>query len=168
MDFLIVVDMQHDFIDGVLGTKEAVSIVDNVIEKIKGFEGKVIATRDTHQSDYLDTQEGRNLPVSHCIEGSKGWEIHEKIAPYTTEAIDKPVFGSMELSAVISSYDKSPKSITLIGVCTDICVISNAIILKSAFPETKIIVDSACCAGVTKEAHEIALMAMKPCQIEVI
>lgn len=165
---LIVVDMQKDFISGALGTAEAVSIVPAVIEKIKGFDGEVVFTKDTHSTIYLDTQEGKNLPVPHCIKGTSGWELDEKISPLskTCRIFEKPTFGSIELSEYIANgeYDH----IELIGLCTDICVISNAMLLKAYLPEVKIVVDSSCCAGVTPESHENALSAMRMCQIEVI
>lgn len=172
MDFLIVVDMQNDFIDGALGTKEAVAIVPAVIDKIKNFKGKVIATRDTHTEDYLNTQEGRNLPVKHCIEGSYGWEIQKDIAELiSTEPFNKPTFGSQELGEYLKKYDANTEkidSITLIGLCTDICVISNAMLIKAFLPEVPVKVDAKCCAGVTPEAHERALGAMTSCQIEIV
>ena len=172
MDFLIVVDMQNDFIDGALGTKEAVAIVPAVIDKIKNFKGKVIATRDTHTEDYLNTQEGRNLPVKHCIEGSYGWEIQKDIAELiSTEPFNKPTFGSQELGEYLKKYDANAEkidSITLIGLCTDICVISNAMLIKAFLPEVPVKVDAKCCAGVTPEAHERALEAMTSCQIEIV
>ena len=171
MNVLIVVDMQNDFIDGTLGTKEAVSIVSNVVERIKTFKGLILATRDTHNKDYLSTQEGRKLPVEHCIKGSKGWEIREEIAKLIKEEpIDKPAFGSWELADRLFLIDQEEKieSITLIGLCTDICVISNALLLKAFLPEVPISVDASCCAGVTKESHEQALEAMKMCQIQIL
>jgi len=170
-DILIVVDMQNDFIDGALGTPEAVAIVPNVLEKIKGFEGRVIFTRDTHLDNYMDTQEGKNLPVPHCIKDSEGWQIRSELdALRKEEAIDKPTFGSVELSSMLVEENrKNPiGSVTLIGLCTDICVISNAMLIKAAMPELPIIVDAACCAGVTPESHNNALEAMKMCQIKVI
>lgn len=171
MNILVVVDMQNDFIDGSLGTKEAVAIVPNVVEKIKNFDGIVLATRDTHQADYLTTQEGRNLPVEHCIEGSDGWQIRAEIAELLEEEpIDKPVFGSLELAEVALKIaaETTIDQITLVGLCTDICVISNAMILKAALPEVPIAVDSSCCAGVTVESHTRALEAMKVCQIQIL
>lgn len=171
MNVLIVVDMQNDFVDGALGTKEAVSIVPDVVERIKTFEGLILATRDTHTKDYLSTQEGRKLPVEHCIEGSKGWEIREEIAELLKEEpIDKPTFGSRELAERLAALNMKEKleSITLIGLCTDICVISNALLLKAFLPEVPIMVDASCCAGVTKESHEQALEAMKMCQIQIL
>lgn len=171
MNILVVVDMQKDFIDGALGTKEAVAIVPNVMEKIKTFHGKVVATRDTHEENYLETQEGRKLPVKHCIRNTEGWEIDKKIQKLLSETpIDKETFGSRDLPTVLQKYDVEEKieSITLIGLCTDICVISNAMVLKTYFPEVPIIVDASCCAGVTPESHRQALEAMKVCQIEIV
>lgn len=167
---LVVVDMQNDFIDGALGTKEAVAIVDNVRKKIEGFEGTVLFTRDTHYEDYMDTQEGSNLPVPHCIKGTKGWEIREELeALRTTEAIDKVTFGSSKLLEVLHKmHEENPiESITFVGLCTDICVISNVMVTKAFLPEVPIIVDAACCAGVTPESHKNALGAMKVCQVKV-
>ena len=168
--YLIVVDMQNDFIDGSLGTKEAEAIVDKVAEKIRGFDGDVIFTRDTHTPDYLDTQEGKRLPVVHCVKDSKGWLIREGLEAIRPALIlDKPTFGSAELGAMLAQRDLEEKidSITLVGLCTDICVISNALLLKAFLPETPIAVDAACCAGVTPESHRNALAAMKMCQIEI-
>lgn len=171
MNVLIVVDMQNDFIDGALGTKEAEKIVPKVIEKIKGFGGAVLATMDTHGEDYLNTLEGEKLPVTHCVRGTKGWEIQKDVAKLiSTTPFEKNIFGSMDLAEYLIGMNKQVgiKEITLIGLCTDICVISNAIILKSALPQVKISVDSACCGGVTVESHNNALEAMKMCQINVI
>ena len=171
MNVLVVVDMQNDFIDGALGTKEAVAIVPHVVEKIKGFDGIVLATRDTHGKDYLSTQEGKNLPVEHCIKGSKGWEIREEIeALLQEEPIDKPTFGSTALGEKLVRINRNEKidTITLIGLCTDICVISNAMIAKAFLPEVPVLVDASCCAGVSVESHEQALEAMKMCQIQII
>ncbi len=171
MDVLIVVDMQNDFIDGTLGTKEAVAIVPNVVERIKTFKGLILATRDTHNSDYLSTQEGRKLPVEHCIKGSRGWNIREEIsALIKEEPIDKPTFGSRELAdrLLTVNMEEAIESITIIGLCTDICVISNALLLKAFLPEVPLMVDASCCAGVTKESHEQALEAMKMCQIQIL
>lgn len=170
-DILIVVDMQNDFIDGALGTKEALAIVPRVLEKIEGFESRVIFTRDTHFDNYMDTQEGKNLPVPHCIKDSEGWQIRAELDKLRTEpAIDKPSFGSVELSAMLAreNAEKPIGSVTFIGLCTDICVISNAMLIKAAMPEVPVIVDAACCAGVTPESHNNALEAMKMCQISVI
>lgn len=170
MKVLVVVDMQNDFIDGALGTKEAVAIVPNVKRKIKEFDGEVIFTRDTHQENYMETQEGRNLPVKHCIEGTDGWEISDELKPLVkSEPINKPTFGSDELGRMLSEINEKEaiESIELIGLCTDICVISNAMVIKAFLPEVPISVDSACCAGVSVESHLRALEAMKVCQIEV-
>ncbi|MCR5687787.1 MAG: cysteine hydrolase [Lachnospiraceae bacterium] len=168
---LIVVDMQKDFIDGSLGTKEAEAIVRPVIDKIKSYRREdIFATRDTHQKDYLDTQEGKNLPVEHCIEGTEGWmidpQIEELILP--DHIFDKPTFGSAALAAKISEISSSEDiEVELVGLCTDICVISNALLLKAYMPEVRISVDSSCCAGVTPEKHEAALLTMGSCQIHV-
>ena len=168
MKYLIVVDMQNDFIDGALGTPEAVAILPYVKEKIKNFEGTVLFTRDTHAPDYLNTQEGHNLPVEHCIKGTQGWQIHPTLeALRTTEAIDKPTFGSIALVHLLQAA-KDVESVELIGLCTDICVISNALLIKAAFPEICVTVDAKCCAGVTPASHQNALGAMKMCQIQVI
>lgn len=170
MDVLVVVDMQNDFIDGSLGTEEAKAIVPKVAEKIKAFKGLVLATRDTHGKDYLTTQEGRKLPVEHCIKGIGGWEIRKEIAELIKEEpIDKPAFGSRVLAERLLALDgkETVESITLIGLCTDICVISNALLLKAFLPEVPVIVDASCCAGVTKESHVQALEAMKMCQIQI-
>ena len=171
MRILVVVDMQNDFIDGVLGTGEALAIVPEVRKKIEGFEGKVIFTRDTHDEGYMDTQEGRNLPVPHCIKDTHGWQIRDELEELRdTEPLDKPSFGSLELPERIDALSDGEEieEIVLIGLCTDICVISNAMIIKAAFPEVPVTVDSRCCAGVTPESHENALKAMSACQIRVI
>lgn len=168
---LIVVDMQNDFIDGALGTPEAVAIVPKVEEKIKGFDGKVIFTRDTHEENYMETQEGKKLPIPHCIRSTEGWEIRKELeALRTREAIDKETFGSKELGSVLTEMnEKEPiGSIMLIGLCTDICVISNALLIKAFLPEAELIVDASCCAGVTPLSHQNALEAMKACQIEIV
>ena len=170
-DILVVVDMQNDFIDGTLGTKEAVTIVPKVEEKIRNFKGTVLFTRDTHETWYLDTQEGKKLPVPHCIRNTEAgrsemnWDSLRK-----TEPIDKETFGSTDLAAelVAMNIDDEIGSITFVGLCTDICVISNALLVKAALPEVPIIVDAACCAGVTPESHENALNAMKMCQIDIV
>ena len=171
MKVLIVVDMQNDFIDKALGTKEAVAIVDNVAGKIKEFDGRVIFTRDTHHDNYMETQEGRNLPVKHCIEGSEGWQISSAL-PVSDDAVifDKPTFGSKELGMYLEDLAKkeSIDEIEVVGLCTDICVISNALLIKAFLPEIKVTVDSSCCAGVTPQSHNNALEAMKCCQINVI
>lgn len=169
-DILIVVDMQNDFIDGALGTAEAVAIVPKVVEKVRGFKGTVIFTRDTHDENYMQTQEGRNLPVPHCIKGSQGWEVCPALEPLRKGlTIDKPTFGSAELGRLLLELDaKEPVgSITLVGLCTDICVISNAMIAKAFLPEVPVTVDAACCAGVTPESHRTSLSAMKMCQVRI-
>jgi len=160
--------MQKDFIDGALGTPEAVAIVPHVKEAIEGFDGKVIFTRDTHFDNYLDTQEGRNLPVKHCIKGTPGWEIHRSLeALRKGDTIDKLTFGSSELPQVLAR-EENIESITFMGLCTDICVISNVMITKAFFPEIPVLVDAKGCAGVTPESHRNALAAMKMCQVTVI
>ena len=169
-DLLVVVDMQNDFIDGALGTKEAVAIVDHVVEKVKNFEGTVLFTRDTHFENYMETQEGRNLPVPHCIKGTEGWMIRKELeALRTTEAIDKVTFGSMEFGPMLQKMnEENPiNTITFVGLCTDICVISNVMIAKAFLPEVPIIVDAKGCAGVSVETHNNALSAMEVCQIKV-
>lgn len=174
MKVLVVVDMQNDFIDGALGTKEAVSIVPKVVEKIRNFDGRVLFTRDTHGADYLDTQEGKKLPAEHCIKGTKGWELHPEIEALRKEdALDKPTFGSTQLGNMLRDMDGKERacascgleSVTFVGLCTDICVISNAMIAKAFVPEVPVIVDASCCAGVTPQSHKNALEAMKMCQI---
>lgn len=172
MKFLIVVDMQNDFINGALGTKEAVAILPAVKAKIKDFDGRVLFTRDTHETEYLTTQEGQNLPVEHCIKDTDGWQINSELETLIKEEpVDKPTFGSVALGQLLKAYDtyeEKIESITLIGLCTDICVISNAMLIKAFLPETPIAVDAACCAGVTPESHERALDAMAVCQINII
>ena len=168
---LVVVDMQNDFISMALGTKEAISILPRVREKIAHFDGEVIFTRDTHSEDYLTTREGKLLPVPHCIKGTRGWEIEDSLKAYCGEVIfDKPTFGSTLLSAyLVKENAKTPiDSVTLVGLCTDICVVSNALIIKATFPDADVKVDSRCCAGVTPESHEAALRTMQMCQIEII
>ena len=169
-NILIVVDMQNDFIDGALGTKEAVAIVPGVKEKIKNFDGVVLFTRDIHETYYLDTQEGQKLPVPHCIRDTEGWQIRSELdALRKTEPIDKETFGSTDLAGdlVAMNEDDEIESITFVGLCTDICVISNALLTKASLPEVPIIVDAKCCAGVTPESHENALKAMEVCQIQI-
>ena len=168
---LIVIDMQNDFIDAALGTKEAVSIVENVKEKIRSFPVEdVIATMDTHGEDYMQTQEGKNLPVMHCIRGTDGWKIRPDIAELLTGAkiYEKPTFGSTALAADLKELsEKEEIELELVGLCTDICVVSNALLLKATMPEVKISVDAACCAGVTPQKHLAALETMRSCQIQV-
>ena len=167
---LVVVDMQKDFIDGAFVTSEAVEIGDNVAEMIMGFDGEVVFTRDTHFDNYLETQEGKKLPVPHCIKGSDGWQIDKKLEALRLDErkiFDKPTFGSVELADYLKSL-ASLECVTLIGLCTDICVISNALLIKANLPEVTIRVVERCCAGVTPESHKNALEAMKMCQIEVV
>lgn len=172
--YLIVVDMQKDFIDGALGTKEAQEILPRVIDKVMNFKGPVMFTRDAHEEDYLETLEGYNLPVVHCIKGSEGWQLNKQLADYAQEhhslVFDKESFGSVNLAGCLTGiYKVMPiDEAEVIGLCTDICVISNALLLKSALPNMKITVDASCCAGTTPEKHKIALEAMKACQIEII
>lgn len=170
MKLLIVIDMQNDFIDGALGTAEAVKIVPAVADKLaaRRSEGwKVLFTRDTHGADYLDTQEGRRLSVPHCIWGTEGWQITSSLEVGEAALVDKPTFGSLDLAEAAANLGE-PEEIELVGLCTDICVISNAMILKARFPEARVLVDAACCAGVTPESHENALKAMRVCQVDVI
>ena len=167
MKYLIVVDMQNDFITGTLRSELAKEIVPNVVEKVKSFDGKVIFTRDTHYAEYMQTQEGKNLPIKHCIKDTDGWQICDELKPYVSEVVDKITFGSINLPKILEDYNEEIEKIELCGLCTDICVISNAVILKAAFPEVKIEVDSNCCAGVSVESHNTALNAMKAVQIAV-
>jgi len=169
--YLIVVDMQNDFITGSLGTKEAEAILPRVIEKVKNYSGTVIYTRDTHQSHYLSTQEGKNLPVEHCIEGTWGWELAGELEALSNNQIifNKPTFGSTELAACLVEENKKEaiEEIEFCGLCTDICVISNALLIKANLTEVPVVVDASCCAGVTPESHWNALSAMKMCQVAV-
>lgn len=162
---LIVIDMQKDFIDGALGTKEAQSIVENVKEKITQYRkngDEIIFTRDTHQQNYLDTNEGKHLPVTHCIEGTEGWQIPAELEVPGAIYINKLSFG-------YTKWDEyALEEVELVGLCTDICVVSNALILKAIYPEIKVSVDASCCAGVTPQSHEAALTTMEMCQVEVI
>lgn len=171
--FLIAVDLQNDFITGALGTGEAVGIVAAAADKIRRFDGKIIATLDTHGTDYLNTAEGKSLPVAHCIKGTDGWRINDEIKAALDKKgciyVEKPTFGSVKLPKIIENEaGGEPFDITLIGLCTDICVASNALLLKANFPECDICVDSSCCAGVTPDSHNAALTTMKMCQIRVI
>lgn len=166
---LVVVDMQNDFIGGSLGTREAEAIVPKVKEKIEAYEkagDEVVFTMDTHFDDYLETQEGRNLPVRHCIKGSEGWRLHRDLEMYRGRRFEKGTFGSVECGQYAAAGDY--QSVELIGLCTDICVISNAMVIKAMSPELRVQVDQSCCAGVTPKSHENALEAMKMCQIHVI
>ena len=168
MKDLIVVDMQNDFITGSLGSKLAEAIVPNVVRKVKDFDGKVIFTRDTHFEDYPDTQEGKKLPVAHCINDTDAWQICDELKSYASEIVDKVTFGSVTLPHILKNEGNDIEEIVLCGLCTDICVISNAMILKAAFPEVKITVDSSCCAGVSMDSHNTALDAMRAVQIEIV
>ncbi len=167
---LIVVDMQNDFVSGSLGSKMAEAIVDNVRKKINEYAGRgdmIVFTRDTHQEDYLDTQEGKNLPVEHCIAGTSGWEIYGGLAESCVAPvyIDKPSFGWNGWEKKLNDgFDE----LELVGLCTDICVVSNALIIKACFPEVKVTVDASCCAGVSEERHRAALLTMKACQVDVV
>lgn len=170
MKLLVVIDMQNDFIDGALGTEQAVSIVDRVADRIRAARAEgteVWFTRDTHAEDYLTTQEGRKLPVPHCIRGTVGWEISSRLDVSDSIIIDKPTFGSVELASKIAGL-AGLEEVELVGLCTDICVISNAMLIKAHLPELPVKVDSSCCAGVTPASHENALAAMKMCQIEIL
>ena len=171
--FLVVVDTQKDFVDGALGSGDAVAIVPSVVEKIKSFDGEIFVTLDTHFDNYPETAEGKKLPVLHCIKGTDGWQLDKNVASALADreytAVEKPTFGSLELPRLIeASADGDDFSIEIICLCTDICVVSNALVLKANFPEIPISVDSACCAGVTPRAHEAALATMRSCQIDVI
>lgn len=169
--YLIVVDMQKDFVTGALGSDEACGIAANVINKVKAFDGTVIFTKDTHHQGYMTTQEGRNLPVEHCMIGSDGWELLDELDKLRKASgwrcYTKETFGSIRLAEDMLAENKTQgiESIELVGVCTDICVVSNALLLKAYLPEVLIQVDRSCCAGVTKEKHEAALETMKSCQI---
>ena len=167
MKFLIVVDMQNDFISGSLGSSHAQAIVQNVVKKVKNFDGEIIFTRDTHGEEYMQTQEGKKLPVPHCVKDTKGWQVCDELQPFVKTAVDKITFGSIDLPQILEGYNTPIDEIELCGLCTDICVISNAMLLKAYFPETKITVDSSCCAGVTPESHQTALDAMRAVQIEI-
>ena len=178
---LVVVDMQNDFVDGVLGTAEAQTIIPAVVKKIESYkanENYIVYTMDTHTEDYLKTQEGKKLPVRHCICPSAGWELVPDIAaalkgaksPEADEAAEykKDIFGSWTLAEDIKKWEAAIASVELVGVCTGICVISNAVLVKSALPEMPVIVDAACCACVTPESHATALDAMGLLQVEIL
>ena len=170
MKSIVVVDMQNDFIDGSLGTKEAQEMLPRLKDKLKKVvedgSAELVFTMDTHGKDYLNTQEGKNLPVEHCIKGTQGWEISPELGEFVAKAkavVEKPTFGSMELIKHLNAADE----VELVGLCTDICVISNALLIKAAYPEMKVSVDAQCCAGVTPDSHANALEAMKMCQVEI-
>ena len=169
---LVVVDMQKDFVDGALGSKEAVAIVPAVVKKIKEFDGDIFVTYDTHYENYMETAEGKKLPVPHCIKGTDGWDLNadvmKSLAGKKYIPVEKVTFGSVNLPGLIKeAVGKDEFTVEVIGLCTDICVVSNALIIKANFPETPVFVDAACCAGVTPEKHEAALETMRSCQIDV-
>jgi len=182
MKVLIVVDMQNDFISDSLGTKEAQAIVGNVVKRIESSKGELILfTQDTHGDDYLSTPEGQKLPVPHCIQGSDGWQIEPAIldawrnskntiivSELSENTFKKPVFGSVDLVEFLKARESDIDEIELLGVCTDICVVSNALMIKNTMPDIKISVNAACCAGVTPESHEAALLVMRMCQVDVV
>jgi len=182
MKMLIVVDMQNDFIDGALGTPEAAAIVEKVTRRIEESSGElIIFTKDTHQDDYLTTPEGKKLPVPHCVEGTHGWQLNDKIFAawknnkntikaenLTDNAITKPVFGSVDLVEFVKSRQNDITEIEMLGLCTDICVVSNSIMIKNALPAMPISVNASCCAGVTPKTHDEALSVMQMCQIDVM
>ena len=169
--YLLVIDVQNDFVNGSLGSDDAQAVLGNIINKVKNFDGMVTFTRDTHQTDYLSTQEGKYLPVEHCIEGTEGWELVDELKKYAGEhgsiIYDKPSFGNMNLASDIKSLYKQNRleSVEIIGLDTDICVVSNALIIKAAVPELPIYVDPSCCAGSSRERHDAAIEVMKSCQI---
>ena len=170
--FLIVVDMQKDFVDGALGSPDAIAIVPAAVRKIRAFDGEIFATFDTHFADYLQTAEGKKLPVPHCIRGTDGWQLDAQIALALQEkgyqAVEKRTFGSIDLPQILlDAAGGEDFSIELIGLCTDICVVSNALLLKAYFPDKRVAVDPACCAGVTSALHDAALQTMASCQIEI-
>ena len=171
--FLIVVDMQKDFVDGALGSPQAQAIVPKVMDKILGFDGQIFATLDTHSANYPETAEGRKLPVPHCIKGTPGWMLNDQVAAALEQKgytpVEKLTFGSVLLPRLLyQAAAGEPFTLELVGLCTDICVVSNALILKANFPEMEITVDSTCCAGVSQSSHEAALATMRSCQINVI
>jgi len=180
-NFLIVVDMQNDFVNGSLGTKEAQGIVPRVVNRIKRAKEQhehIIFTKDTHQAEYLTTHEGKNLPVYHCVKGSEGWNIQQDVWDAVSGCVvtifEKPAFGSLDLMEYMSDYignqgvNDKDLDIELVGLCTDICVVSNALMLRSVFPEAEISVRASCCAGVTPDKHNAALEVMRSCHIKVI
>lgn len=177
MNILVVVDMQKDFVDGALGTPEAAAIVPAVADKIRSYaEGgnPIFVTRDTHDADYLLTQEGRNLPVIHCVRDTPGWELDDAVAaalPSWAVTVDKPTFGSVKLPELIRDFvatnGAENVNVEIVGLCTDICVASNALLLKAFFPEMPISLDAKCCAGVTPDKHAAALETMASCQIRI-
>ena len=178
MKILVVVDMQNDFIDGALGTPEAQAIVPKVKAKIEAARAngdRIIFTRDTHDENYLNTMEGKKLPIPHCIKDTYGWEISSELC-YNGFVIDKKTFGSFYLAEELydsyclgqEEFNTNVEEIEFVGLCTDICVISNVMMAKGYLPDMKITVDASCCAGVTPESHKNALEAMKMCHIDII
>ena len=171
---LIVVDMQNDFTHGALRNEDAIAIIPNVTEKVRKAieEGtKVIFTRDTHSDAYMTTEEGRNLPVPHCIKDTEGWAIVDELTPFVRDSaavIDKVTFGSEALGALLKNDYQDADEVELVGICTDICVISNALLVKAFLPNAHVKVDSACCAGVTRDSNQTALDAMKACHVEIV
>ncbi|SFW15502.1 cysteine hydrolase family protein [Selenomonas ruminantium] len=170
---LIVVDMQNDFVNGALGSPEAEAIVSNVSKKIETAKANgdfIIFTQDTHYDDYLETEEGKNLPIPHCIKNTTGWAISNKLnVPMEADVVEKNTFGAYNMGLSLSSfYEKKVDYIELVGLCTDICVLSNAVIAKAACPNSHVVVDAACCAGVTPESHDTALAAMRAIQVEIL
>lgn len=172
---LVVVDMQNDFIDGALGTPEAQAILPAAVAHIQARKAEgyaLIATLDTHEENYMETAEGKKLPVPHCIRGTAGWALNPQIAEALGDCcmVEKPSFGSLRLPGIVKELagDAEDLTIELMGVCTDICVVSNALILKANFPEAKLLVKADCCAGVSPKTHEAALATMGCCQIEII
>ena len=168
---LVIVDMQNDFIDGALGTPEAQAIVPAVIEKIKTWDGDVVATQDTHKANYLQTNEGKHLPVEHCMQDTTGWKLHPGVQAAIENKphylpFEKGTFGSMALAQHIRNHRYN--YIELVGLCTDICVVTNALLIKTYCPEKQVVVDASCCAGVTPTSHRAALITMKQCQVDVI
>lgn len=169
--YLLVVDVQNDFVTGSLGSEDAQAVLENICRKVESFDGVVLFTRDTHKTDYLNTQEGKYLPVEHCIEGTKGWELVKRLNTFARDhdcvIYDKPSFGNMYLGTDIKSLYKlkAIESIEVIGLDTDICVISNALLIKTFVPELPVYVDPSCCAGSTRERHNEAIDVMKSCQI---
>lgn len=170
--FLVVVDMQKDFVDGALGSREAVAIVPAVVKKIESFDGEIFVTYDTHFENYMQTSEGKHLPVPHCIKGTDGWQLNNDVENALSgkkfTKVEKNTFGSVDLPKLIEqAADSEDFAVELIGLCTDICVVSNALLIKATFPEAPIAVDAGCCAGVTPQAHEAALATMASCQITI-
>lgn len=169
--YLLVIDVQNDFVTGALGSREAVTAAEAVVKKAAEFKGNIVFTKDTHGEDYADTQEGKNLPVAHCIKGTKGWDLIPELKKLQDEkqymVFEKPTFGSVDLlNFLVEKYRKNElESVELVGLCTDICVISNALLIKAHMPELPVYVDASCCAGVTPEKHKAALLTMESCQI---